>query len=320
LSVARVFVSHRLPGTAVDQLRTAGHDVTVGEAGLTDPAFEPGAVDALVVLLTERVDAALLARCPRLRIVANVAVGVDNVDLAACAARGVVVTHTPGVLTEATADFAFGLVLAAARRIAEGDRMVRGGEWTGWSPRLLLGARVHGATLGVVGLGRIGRAMARRARGFGMQVLYTQRNRLPPEMERALGARHVDLDGLFALADVVSLHCPLTPETRHLVDARRLALMKPGALLVNTARGGCVDEAALAEALARGPLAGAALDVFEDEPRVNASLLARPNVVLTPHVASAELPTREAMAEMAADEVVAYLRDGIAPHAISASG
>lgn len=302
----RVFVSTGLPGDALDALRAA-HDVVVGD-GVGGQIFskECADADALVALLTDRVDAALLARCPRLAIVANVAVGVDNVDLEACRARGVRVTNTPGVLTEATADLAFGLLLAAARRVAEGDRRVRAGDFPPWTPTTMLGVPVFGATLGIVGLGRIGRAMARRARGFGMHVLYAQRTRLAPELERALGATFTSVDALFASADFVSLHCPLTPETRHLASRARLASMRPGSVLVNTSRGPCVDEAALADALERGPLAAAGLDVFEDEPRVHENLLKRENVVLTPHIASADRRTREAMARAAIDNVLAF--------------
>jgi glyoxylate reductase len=315
----RVFVTHPLPGTAVDRLRESA-EVVVGASGrgISDPSFADFAntFDGLVTLLTDRVDKGLLARCPKLKVVANVAVGVDNVDLAACGARDVTVTNTPNVLTEATADLAFGLMLAAARRIAEGDRMLRAGAWKGWSPTLLLGTAVHGATLGIIGMGRIGRAMARRARGFGMQVVYAERERLAPEMERALGARYAPVDHVFVMSDIVSLHCPLTPETRHIVSTDRLALMRLGSVLVNTSRGGCVDEAALVAALKRGPLAAAGLDVYEDEPHVNAELLALPNVVLAPHIASAEVNTREAMASVAIDNVIAVLEGRIAPHAV----
>jgi glyoxylate reductase len=229
------------------------------------------------------------------------------VDVGACADRGIVVTNTPGVLTEATADFAFGLLLAAARRIAEGDRVVRAGGFDGWTPSFMLGKRVHGATLGLVGMGRIGQAMARRARGFGMRVLYTAPRGLPEDLERALGATRQDLNALLSMADFVSLHCPLTPETRHLMNVSRLGLMRPGTVLVNTARGGCVDEPALADALSRGHLAAAGLDVFEDEPRVDPRLLALENVVLAPHLGSADRPTREAMARIAVDNVLAVL-------------
>jgi glyoxylate reductase len=296
--VARVHVSAPLVGDAAQRL-AAAHDVEIGRLG--DDA------DAWVTLLTDRIDAARLAGAAALRVVANVAVGVDNVDLAACRARGIVVTNTPGVLTEATADLAFGLILAACRRIAEGDRVVRAGGWSGWSPSFMVGGRVHGATLGIVGLGRIGQAVARRARGFGMHVFYTQRSPLPEPLAKALGATWLPLDALLAKADVVTLHCPLTGETRGLFSAARLAVMKPGSVLVNTARGPIVDEAALAAALATGPLAAAGLDVFADEPRVHPALLGCPNAVLTPHIASADLATRAAMAGLAADNVLAVL-------------
>jgi glyoxylate reductase len=306
--MARVFVSAHLHGDAVDRLRKV-HEVTVGQ-GLGDG-------DAWVTFVTDRVDAERLASAPRLKIVANVAVGVDNIDLDACRARAVIVSNTPGVLTEATADIAFGLLLAACRRIAEGDRLIRANAWTGWTPSLLVGAPVHGATLGIVGFGRIGQAVARRARGFGMPVLYTQRSRLAPDLERSLGATYAELDDLLARSDLVSLHCPLTPETRGLLSAQRLSRMKPGSVLVNTSRGPVVDENALAGALEKGPLAAAGLDVYEDEPRVNPRLQERQNVVLTPHIASADRPTREAMARMAVDNVLAVLEGKAPPNPVN---
>src|SRR5579872_4088693 len=253
--MARVFVSCALPGDALDRLRREHQVVLGGERiGVRDEAFDRDAerFEAIVSVVTDRIDAALLDRAPRLRVVANVAVGYDNVDVGACRARAIVVTHTPGVLTEATADLAFGLMIGAARRFVEGDRLLRRGAFAGWTPSLLLGSPVHGATLGIVGLGRIGQAVARRARGFGMKVLYAGRRRASPDVERALSANATPVDELFARADFVSLHCPLTPETRHLADASMLARMKPTAVFVNTARGACVDEPALAAALASG--------------------------------------------------------------------
>ena len=319
--MARVFVSAPLPAGMAEKLSGVEHEVVVapGGEGIYGETFASGAAtfDALVTMLTDRVDAALLARSPNVRVVANVAVGIDNIDLDAARARGVVVTNTPGVLSEATADLAFGMLLAAARRIVEGDRMIRAGDFVGWAPTLLVGKQVHGASLGIIGMGRIGQAMARRARGFGMLVAYAQPRRLPEPMERALGATWVGLDELFAGSDFVSLHCPLTPETRGLVNRARLASMRKGSILVNTARGACVDEAALIAALERGPLAAAALDVFEDEPVVPPGLIALPNVVLTPHIASADAPTRRAMAEMAVDNVLAVLGGSEAPNRVA---
>jgi glyoxylate reductase len=304
-----IFVSGMLPGDAVDVLRES-FTVVQGDS-VASAAFAGCAEDVrgIVALLSDRIDARLLAQAPRLAVSANVAVGVDNVDLEACRARGVVVTNTPDVLTEATADFTFGLLLATARRIAEGDRLVRRGGFTGWTPTFMLGTRVFGMKLGIVGLGRIGRAVARRARGFGMHVGYTQRMRLSETLERAVGATYVSsLDELCTGSDAVTIHCPLSPETRHLFDARRLGLFRPTSILVNTARGPIVDEAALAEALAAGKLGGAGLDVFEDEPRINAALLALDNVVLAPHIASADVETRRAMASLAAANVARVLR------------
>ncbi len=317
----RIFVSCPLPGDAVERVRAIG-EVVVGEPGrgVRSVAFEEHAAsfDAILALLTDRVDAALLARAPRVRLVANMAVGVDNVDLDACRARSVAVTNTPGVLTEATANLAFALLLAAARRLREGDDLVRRGEFPGWTPTTLLGASVFGSSLGIVGLGRIGRAVARRARGFGMHVFYTGPTRLDEPLERALGASFLPLDELFRACDLVTIHCPLTPATHHVVSRERLASMKPGSVLVNTSRGGCVDERALADALAGGPLGAAGLDVYENEPAVTPELLALPNVVLTPHIGSADRRTREAMASLAADNVLAFARSQPLPTPVRA--
>ncbi len=318
-----LFVSAPLPGDATARLAEVC-DVTVGEPGLgvAGARFVESAAtfDAVLTMVTDRVDAALLDAAPRLRLVANMAVGTDNIDRAACSARAIVVTNTPGTLTDATADLAFGLILAAARGIAQGDRMVRAGEFHGWRPSMLVGPRVHGAELGIVGMGRIGQAVARRARGFGMRVLYTQRTPLLPELERALGARYLPVDALFESVDVLTLHCPLTDATRGIVSAQRLASMRRGAIVVNTARGPCVDEAALAAALASGHLAAAGLDVFTGEAAtiagvdravpIDEALLALPNVVFTPHVGSADRVAREAMAALAADNVIAFFTRG----------
>lgn len=270
--------------------------------------------DGLLCLLTDRVDDELLAVAPRLRVVANCAVGYDNVDLAAAAARGIVVTNTPDVLTETCADLTWALLLAAARRVAEGDRFVRAGRWHGWSPDLLLGRDVHGATLGLVGLGRIGLAVARRAHGFGMRVLYTQRHR---EARPPAGAEYVSLDRLLAAADFVSLHVPLTPATRNLIGARELARVRRGTILVNTSRGAIVDEAALVRALRTGRLGAAGLDVFAHEPHVPRALRELPNVVLTPHVASASVATREGMAVLAAQNLAVALAGRRPPNPVA---
>jgi glyoxylate reductase len=270
-------------------------------------------VDGLVCMLTDRIDAALLAGAPRLHAVANRAVGYDNIDLRTAAARGIVVTNTPDVLTETSADLAFALILAAARRVCEGDRLIRAGRWRGWSPDLLLGRDVHGATLGIVGLGRIGAAVARRARGFGMRILYHQRRAIP---RPPAGATRVSLARLLAGSDIVSLHVPLTTATHHLIGSRELAHMRRGAILVNTSRGAVVDETALIRALASRRLAAAGLDVFAREPRVPAALRALPNVVLTPHVASATTATRARMALVAAQNLAAVLAGRRPPNVV----
>ena len=282
-----------LPG-AVVEVPTQGH------AGLANTDLSD--VDALVCLLLDRIDAGVLAAAPKLRVVANCAVGVDNIDLAAAAAAGVTVTNTPDVLTETTAELAFALMLAAARRIGEGERLVRSGAWGGWALDQLLGIELHGRTLGILGFGRIGQAMARRGLGFGMQVIYAD-----PHAVSAAGCTRVTVDELFAGADVVSLHCPLTAETRQVVDARRLGLMRPTAIVVNTARGDCVDEGALIDALTAGRLFGAGLDVFVGEPRIDPRLQACPRLVLAPHIGSATTKARTSMAQLCADAVIAVL-------------
>jgi glyoxylate reductase len=266
------------------------------------------AKDALVSMLVDRIDENFLETHPEIKLVANVAVGYDNIDLKAARARGVLVCNTPGVLTESTADLAFALILASARKLPEADRYVRSGHWKRFALDLMLGCEVHHKTLGIVGLGRIGQALASRARGFSMEVLYSQRNRACPEIEKRFQASHVSLEKLLEKSDFVSLHCPLKTATRHLIGRQQLALMKKTAILINTARGAIIDEAALAEALAEGKIAGAGLDVFEHEPRVTAKLLKLENVVLLPHIGSATVETRTAMGRMAVGAVITAFR------------
>ena len=308
----RFVVTRRIPEPALAVLREAG-EPWVSEL---DRPLEPtelreaarGAT-ALVTLLHDRVDSELLdAAGPQLRCVANVAVGYDNIDLAAARGRGVIVTNTPGVLTDATADLAIALILAVTRRMGEGERLIRAREGWAWDIDFMLGTGIQGKTLGIVGLGNIGQAVARRARAFGMRIVYAGRHRAGPEIEAELEAERLELGELLASADVVSLHLPLTNETRHLIDGARLRAMKPTAFLINTARGPLVDEAALAAALAEREIAGAGLDVFENEPEVHPGLLELENVVLLPHLGSATAETRTAMAVLAARNAVAVSR------------
>ena len=263
--------------------------------------------DGAMTVLTDRIDGALLARCPRLKAVCNIAVGFNNFDIPALSARGVLATNTPGVLDAATADFTWALILATARRLTEAEAWLRAGEWKGWKLKQFLGMDVQGATLGVVGMGRIGQAVAKRARGFDMPVLYYNRTRLAPELERECNARHASLDELLAHADIVTLHTPYSPATHHLIGAAQLAKMKPGAILIHAARGGVVDDTALIAALKSGPLAAAGLDVYENEPTLNPEFLGLRNVVLAPHIASATTSTRRNMAMLAARNLVAAL-------------
>jgi glyoxylate reductase len=263
--------------------------------------------EALVCLLTEKVNDELLQASPKLKIAANVAVGFDNIDVAACTKRGVVATNTPGVLDETTADFAWTLLMAVARRLLEGDALARSGNWKGWDLDQLVGTDVWGKTLGIVGFGRIGRAMARRASGFQMKVIYTDAVRAPGDVEKELRAEFREMNPLLAEADFISVHTPLLPETRGLFNAEKFGRMKRTAFLINTSRGPVVEEEALVAALESGRIAGAALDVFEKEPAIHPGLR-RANVVLAPHIASASLETRTKMAVMAAENVVALLQ------------
>ena len=261
-------------------------------------------------LLTDTIDEQFLKACaeanPRTKMIANMAVGFNNVDLAAATHLGIAISNTPGVLSDTTADLAFGLLMATARRIPEAERYLRAGKYTGWGPLLLCGAEVHHATLGLVGCGRIGKIMARRASGFDMKILYSNVRRMSPEEEAEYHATYLPLDELLQRADFVSLHTPYTPATRHLIGERELGLMKPSAILINTARGPVVDEKALVRALQRGQIAGAGLDVFEHEPAVEPELLTMENVVLLPHIGSASLQTRALMATMASENLVAF--------------
>lgn len=309
----RVFVSRRIPEAGLSLVRAAA-DVDVWDDELPPPRAaileRVRGVAGMLTLLTDRIDAEVLdAAGPGLRVVSNFAVGYDNIDVAACRARGVVVGNTPGVLTETTADMAFALLMAVARRLPEARDFVRDGRWRTWGPMLLLGKDVHDATLGIVGFGRIGREMARRASGFGMRTLYHSRRPAPPQVEAELGARFVPFEELLASSDFVSVHTVLDEHTHHLIDARALARMKPGAILVNTSRGGVVDQAALAEALRSGHLFGAGLDVTDPEPLpADDPLLTLPNCLVVPHVASASERTRDRMAEKAAANLIAGLR------------
>ncbi|CAM2823348.1 D-glycerate dehydrogenase [Saccharomonospora xinjiangensis] len=308
----RIVATRRIAEDAMALLREAG-DVWVPEPDRPLPTDElhtavKGA-DAVVSTLHDTMDAAFAdAAGPQLKVVSTVAVGYDNIDVAALHARDVVVTNTPGVLTDATADLTFGLLLSVTRRLGEGERLLRAREPWRFDLGFLLGTGLQGKTLGIVGLGQIGTAVARRARAFGMRIVYTGRRRAETSVERELDARYVPLDELLRSSDVVSLHCPLTPQTRHLIDAGALAAMKPTAFLINTTRGPVVDEAALARALGSGVIAGAGLDVFEREPEVHPALLELDNVALAPHLGSATTETRAAMAVLAARNAVAVLR------------
>ena len=306
LPTVKVLASRRLPGPAWDELGNVDY--------LDEPLVEPRpGVEVLATVVS--VDAAMLDLLPDLKLVANYGVGYDGIDVAACQARGVAVTNTPGVLDAATADLTFALILAVRRRIVEGDRYVRAGKWTsGWAEPFLLGDEISGATLGIVGLGRIGQAVARRAHGFEMRILYAQRHE--SEAATDLGAERHDLDELLAEADIVTLHLPLTDETRGLVDARRLGLLRDGACLLNTSRGAILEERALVRELVTGRIR-AGLDVYADEPNVPEELLGLPNVVLTPHIGSATGKTREAMTRVLVDNILALERGDPLPNAVS---
>jgi glyoxylate reductase len=321
----RVFVARRIPDEGLDAV-AAACEMDLWEDELPPPRDELlrriAGCDGVLTLLTDRVDDAFLdAAGPGLRVVSNYAVGFDNIDVAACAARGVHVGNTPGVLTETTADLAWALLMAAARRLPEGDRYVRDGRWKTWGPLLLLGPDVHGATLGIVGFGRIGQALARRAQGFGMRILYHDVEELPEDVTGPLGASYLPLEQLLAESDFVSLHVNLSPETRHLINRDSLGWMKPTAVLVNTSRGPVVDQAALAEALQGGVIWAAALDVTDPEPiPMDDPLVGLDNCLIVPHIASASRTTRGKMAAMAAANLLAGVRGGPLPTPVTVSG
>ncbi|MFV2062946.1 MAG: 2-hydroxyacid dehydrogenase [Chloroflexota bacterium] len=322
MALPRVFVSRVIPDAGLDIVRDAT------EAQVWPDELPPSrdvlldkvrGIDGLLALLTDRVDEELLqAAGPQLRVVSNFAVGYDNIDVPACLSRGVAVGNTPGVLTESTADLAFALLMAVARRLPEGHDYVRADRWRTWGPMLLLGKDVHGATLGLVGFGRIGREVARRAASFGMRTVYFARQRADTAIEQELQATYLPLDQLLAQSDFVSLHTSLSEETRNLIDAAALARMKPGAVLINTSRGAVVDSHALAEALRSGHLFGAGLDVTEPEPlRADHPLVGLPNCLVVPHIASASERTRDRMAQKAARNLVAGVRGEPLPDAVT---
>lgn len=316
----KVFVTRIIPEEGLNILREMA-DIKVWQEELPPPREvllkEVEEVDGLLSLLTDKIDAELMDRAKKLKIVSNYAVGYDNIDLEEATKRGIMVTNTPGVLTETTADLTFALLMATARRIVEGDKFVRAGKWKTWGPMLLLGQDIYGATLGLIGLGRIGYAVAKRAKGFDMKVMYYDQVR-NEKAEQELGLEFVTLEKLLKESDFVSIHVPLTPQTRHLINEKTLSLMKKNAILINTARGPIVDEKALYEALVNNRIAGAGLDVMDPEPpSMDNPLLRLDNVVLLPHIGSASVATRTKMAIMAAENLVAGLKGEIPPNLVN---
>jgi glyoxylate reductase len=316
-----MLISRSLPADAVTRAR-ARADVDVNEADAPLPRNELirrlQGREGLVCMISEAVDEELLASCPDLKVASNVAVGFNNIDVGAATRHGVVVTNTPDVLTETTADFAWTLLMAISRRVVEADRYVREGKFDQWKNMLLLGGDIHGKTLGIVGFGRIGRAMAKRAQGFGMRVLYQDAVPADPAIERELRASRTDIATLLKESDFVTLHTPLLPETRHLINAQSLKTMKKTAYLINASRGPVVDEAALAQALKEGWIAGAGIDVFEDEPKIHPGLMGLTNTVLAPHIGSASWETRLQMANLAVDNCLAVLEGRTPPTPVNA--
>ncbi len=309
----KAFVSRAIPPAGMKVLEeTAGLELRANslDAGLSraDLIAQAQQVEGLLCLLTDTIDADFLAVCSNLKVVSNMAVGYNNIDVNEATRRGILVCNTPGVLTETTADLAFGLLLAVARRLGEGERLVRSHNWHGWGPLQLLGGEVNGKTIGIIGMGRIGQAMARRSKGFGMRVLYNSRTRLSPELETELAAQSASLEELLAQSDFVSLHAPYSQETHHLINAEKLGQMKATAYLINTARGPLVEEAALVTALREGQIAGAGLDVYEREPQLDPGLFKLENAVLAPHLGSATTETRNEMSRLAATNLALALQ------------
>lgn len=324
-TIPRILVTQKLPNQVYTLLREVGEVVGTMEEERHWTAEEllqrvPGH-DYLLCMVTNTINAHLLEACtkhqPSLKLVANMAVGYNNIDVVAATKLGIIVTNTPGVLSETTADLAFGLLLATARRMGEAERYLRAGNFTGWLPFLLCGSEVHHATLGILGAGRIGKEMARRANGFQMRVHYYNRHRLSTEEETAYGLIYAPFDEVLQRSDFLSIHVPYSKETHHLIGPGELRQMKPGAMLINTARGPIVDEKALVQALQNGTIAGAGLDVFEQEPKVEPELLSMENVVLLPHIGSASMQTRMRMALMAAENIVAHARSQPPPNAVN---
>ncbi len=315
----KVFVTYEIPESGLKMLSEKFElDVYTGEEFLTKEEMIERArkADAMVAHLRDPIDTQFIQSLEKMKIIADYAVGYNNIDVQAATERGIYVTHTPGVLTEATADIAFALILAVARRIVESDRFVRDGKFVGWKPKLMLGYDLYGKTLGIVGMGRIGQAVARRALGFGMNIVYHNRNRLPQELETEFNAKYLSLDELISTSDFISLHTPLTKETFHMIDAEKIAHMKPNAIIVNTARGPVIDEKALYEALKARKIAGAGFDVYENEPKLTPGLEKLDNVVLLPHIGSATYETREKMSQIVAINIIEALEGRIPPNLV----
>ncbi|MFB2974986.1 2-hydroxyacid dehydrogenase [Microseira sp. BLCC-F43] len=320
MSQPKVFITRRLPIELEQLQQIATVEVwTFRQPPPDDVLLEKvKAIDGLLCLLTDKIDRQLIAAGTSLKVISQMAVGYDNIDVAAATARGIPVGHTPGVLTDATADFTWALLMAAARRVVEADRFTRAGEWRTWEPDLLLGADMAGATLGIVGFGRIGQAVARRAKGFEMRILYASRQRCDRQLEQSLGVEFADFEQLLQQSDFVTIHTPLSEETYHLVSERQFALMKPTAILINTARGGIVDPDALYRALSSRQIAGAAIDVTEPEPiPINSPLLSLDNLIIAPHIGSASYKTRSKMAEMAIANLIAGLQREVLPNCVN---